>query len=107
PARLVSRLPRPVQLHPVRRLPANHDRYNPRHSRSSDPRRHQPGPRIRLSRVLDSTSKVSAILGTFVGHFQIPNSKDASPVFTVNGIDTFDSAKAKETQLEQNYYAVL
>ena len=60
-----------------------------------------------LEYLLDSTSKVSAILGTFVGHFQIPNSKDASPVFTVNGIDTFDSAKAKETQLEQNYYAVL
>src|SRR5205807_9762780 len=54
-----------------------------------------------------STSKVSAILGTFVGHFQIPNAKDQTPSFTVNGIDSFDSAKANETQLEQNYYAVL
>src|SRR3989441_7872186 len=60
-----------------------------------------------LEYLLDGTSKVSAILGTFVGHFQIPNSKDASPAFTVDGIDTFDSAKANETQLEQNYYAVL
>jgi outer membrane receptor protein involved in Fe transport len=57
--------------------------------------------------LIDSTSKVSAILGSFVGHFQIPNAKDQSPSFTVNGIDSFDSAKANETQLEQNYYAVL
>ena len=57
--------------------------------------------------LIDSTSKVSAILGTFVGRFQIPNAKDQTPSFTVNGIDSFDSAKAKETQLEQNYYAVL
>ncbi len=57
--------------------------------------------------LIDSTSKVSAILGTFVGHFQIPNAKDQTPSFTVNGIDSFDSAKANETQLEQNYYAVL
>jgi outer membrane receptor protein involved in Fe transport len=57
--------------------------------------------------LLDATSKVSAILGTFVGHFQVPNSKDQTPSFTVNGIDSFDSAKVNETQLEQNYYAVL
>jgi outer membrane receptor protein involved in Fe transport len=57
--------------------------------------------------LIDSTSKVSAILGSFVGHFQIPNAKDQTPSFTVNGIDSFDSAKANETQLEQNYYAVL
>ncbi|HWP77853.1 MAG TPA: TonB-dependent receptor, partial [Methylomirabilota bacterium] len=57
--------------------------------------------------LIDSTSKVSAILGTFVGHFQIPNAKDQTPSFTVNGVDSFDSAKANETQLEQNYYAVL
>lgn len=57
--------------------------------------------------LLDATSRVSAILGTFVGHFQIPNSKDQTPGFTVNGLDSFDSAKANETQLEQNYYAVL
>jgi outer membrane receptor protein involved in Fe transport len=60
-----------------------------------------------LEYILDATSKVSAILGSFVGHFQIPNSKDATPAFTVNGIDSFDSTKVNETQLEQNYYAVL
>jgi outer membrane receptor protein involved in Fe transport len=60
-----------------------------------------------LEYLIDATSKVSAILGTFVGHFQIPNAKDQTPSFTVNGIDSFDSAKANETQIEQNYYAVL
>ena len=56
---------------------------------------------------LDATSKVSAILGTFVGHFQIPNRPGAAPSFTVDGVSTFDSAKIDETQLEQNYFAVL
>jgi TonB dependent receptor/Carboxypeptidase regulatory-like domain/TonB-dependent Receptor Plug Domain len=60
-----------------------------------------------LEYLLDASSKVSAIFGSFVGHFQIPNSRNATPAFTVNGIDTFDSAKANETQLEQNYYGVL
>jgi hypothetical protein len=57
--------------------------------------------------VLGATSKVSAIFGTFVGHFQIPNAPGATPEFTVNGISDFDSANANETQLEQNYYGVL
>jgi outer membrane receptor protein involved in Fe transport len=60
-----------------------------------------------LEYLLDPTSKVSAIFGSFVGHFQIPNSQGQTPSFTVNGISDFDSAKANETQLEQNYYAVL
>jgi len=60
-----------------------------------------------LEYLLSPTSKVSAIFGTFVGHFSIPNRPDQTPSFTVNGIDSFDSAKVDETQLEQNYYAVL
>jgi hypothetical protein len=59
--------------------------------------------------LIDATSKVSAIFGVFVGHFQIPNSKDQVPSLglTVNGISDFDSAKSRETQFEQNYYSVL
>jgi outer membrane receptor protein involved in Fe transport len=60
-----------------------------------------------LEYILDATSKFSAILGSFVGHFQIPNSEGTTPSFTVNGIADFDSTKVNETQLEQNYYAVL
>ena len=57
--------------------------------------------------VVDATSKVSAVLGTFVGHFQIPDSPGAAPTFVVNGVSQFDSAKIDETQLEQNHFAVL
>jgi outer membrane receptor protein involved in Fe transport len=60
-----------------------------------------------LEYLLDPTSKVSAVFGSFVGHFQIPNSQGQTPSFTVNGISDFDSTKANETQLEQNYYGVL
>ena len=57
--------------------------------------------------VLDATSKVSAVFGTFVGHFQIPNSPGSTPSFIVDGVSEFDSAKIDETQLEQNHFAVL
>jgi outer membrane receptor protein involved in Fe transport len=57
--------------------------------------------------LLDANSKVSAILGNFVGHFEIPNSRTATPVFTANGISDFDPTRINERQLEQNYFAVL
>jgi outer membrane receptor protein involved in Fe transport len=57
--------------------------------------------------LLDSTSRVSAIVGSFVGHFEIPNRPGVMPTFTVNGISAFDSTKIDETQLEQNHFAVL
>ena len=60
-----------------------------------------------LEYLLDPTSKLTGIFGTFVGHFQIPNNPDQVPSFTVNGISDFDSGKVNETQLEQNYYGVL
>jgi len=56
---------------------------------------------------LDATSKVSAVLGTFVGHFQIPNSPGATASFAVDGVTAFDSRRIDETQLEQNHFAVL
>jgi hypothetical protein len=57
--------------------------------------------------LLDATSKVSAIVGSFVGHFQIPNRPGVSPSFTVNRISEFDSTKVDETQREQNHFLVL
>jgi hypothetical protein len=57
--------------------------------------------------LLDATSKVSAIVGSFVGHFQIPNRPGGSSSFTVNGISEFDSTKVDETQREQNHFLVL
>jgi outer membrane receptor protein involved in Fe transport len=57
--------------------------------------------------LLDATSRVSAIVGSFVGHFEIPNRPNVSPSFTVNGISEFDSARVDETQREQNHFLVL
>jgi len=56
--------------------------------------------------VLDATSKLSAVVGSFVGNFQIPNSPAGIPAFSVDGVTSFDSIKVNETQLEQNYFAV-
>jgi len=60
-----------------------------------------------LEYLVDPTSKLTGIFGTFVGHFEIPNNPDQVPSFTVNGISDFDSGKVNETQLEQNYYGVV
>ena len=60
-----------------------------------------------LEYLVDPTSKLTGIFGTFVGHFEIPNNPDQVPSFTVNGISDFDSEKVNETQLEQNYYGVV
>ena len=57
--------------------------------------------------ILDSTTRLSAIAGTFVGHFQIPNRPGQDASFVVNGIDEFDSLKLNQTQREQNHYLVL
>jgi outer membrane receptor protein involved in Fe transport len=62
-----------------------------------------------LEYVLDSTSKLSAIVGDFVGHFQIPDRRGARPdlELTVDGISAVDSTAVNETQLEQTYFGVL
>jgi outer membrane receptor protein involved in Fe transport len=60
-----------------------------------------------LDYVIDATSKVSAILGTYRGHFQIPNIPGQTPAFTVNGNANFDSAALDENQNESNSYGVL
>src|SRR5262249_54222058 len=56
---------------------------------------------------LDSTSKLAAVVGTFVGHFQIPNTPGTAASFVVDGVSSFDSAKVNETQLEQNYFGIV
>src|SRR5215471_17083954 len=57
--------------------------------------------------VLDAASKLTAVMGSFVGHFQIPNRPGGVASFTVDGISEFDSTQVNETQLEQNQLAVL
>lgn len=57
--------------------------------------------------LLDATSKLSAVVGSFVGHFAVPDRPGAMPSFTVDGVSTFDSTKVNETQHEQNHFALL
>jgi outer membrane receptor protein involved in Fe transport len=60
-----------------------------------------------LENIVDATSKVALVLGTFQGQFQIPNIPGQTPSFTVPGVTSFDSAKLDERQREINDYAVL
>jgi outer membrane receptor protein involved in Fe transport len=60
-----------------------------------------------LDYVIDATSKVSAILGTYRGQFQIPNIPGQTPAFTVNGSADFDSARLDENQREISHYGIL
>ena len=60
-----------------------------------------------LEDILDATSKVSAIFGTYRGQFQIPDRPGQVPGFTANGISAFDSAQIDENQREINHYGVL
>jgi outer membrane receptor protein involved in Fe transport len=60
-----------------------------------------------LSGIVDPTSRVSAIFGTFRGQFQIPNIPGQTPSNTVNGSADFDSAKLNENQREISHYGIL
>jgi Carboxypeptidase regulatory-like domain len=60
-----------------------------------------------LEDIIDATSKVSAIFGTYRGQFQIPDRPGQSPSFHANGISAFDSAGLNESQREINHYGVL
>jgi outer membrane receptor protein involved in Fe transport len=60
-----------------------------------------------LSGIIDPTSRVSAIFGTFQGQFQIPNTPGQTPAFTVNGSSDFDSGTLNERQRELNHYGIV
>jgi outer membrane receptor protein involved in Fe transport len=67
-----------------------------------------------LDKIIDSTSKVSLIVGAFDGRFEIPNNPGQpsffpSPQQTIQGIPTsaFNSADLDERQTEDSAFAVL
>ncbi|HUK56518.1 MAG TPA: TonB-dependent receptor [Nitrospiria bacterium] len=60
-----------------------------------------------FSYLLNSTSRLSLILGNAQGTFQIPNNPGQTPGFTLNGTSRFDSADLNENQREVNRYGVL
>ncbi|HUB85628.1 MAG TPA: TonB-dependent receptor, partial [Rhizomicrobium sp.] len=60
-----------------------------------------------LEDILDSNTRVTAILGTSHDNFQIPNNPGQPTNFTVDGNSTFDSADLNENQREITDYAIL
>ena len=60
-----------------------------------------------FSYIPDDTSRVILLISGNHSDFQIPNNPGQTPVFSVNGISTFDSAKLDENQTEQSSYAIL
>ncbi|MBV8972869.1 MAG: TonB-dependent receptor [Sphingomonadaceae bacterium] len=62
---------------------------------------------VYLSQVLSDTSRLTAFGGSAIGRFQIPNNPGQTPVFTVDGQSTFDSALLDQTQREYTHYGVI
>jgi hypothetical protein len=62
-----------------------------------------------ISGIIDPTTRVSAILGTSRGQYQIPNRPGQSPGLglTVNGTTDFDSSQLSENQREITHYGIL
>lgn len=60
-----------------------------------------------VSDILSDTSRISVFGGSFIGHFQIPNVRGSAPLFTVNGVSNFDSAKLDQNQREITHYGVV
>jgi outer membrane receptor for ferrienterochelin and colicin len=61
-----------------------------------------------FSGIIDPTARISAILGTYQGHFEIPNNPNQTPQLglNVNGQTDFDSATLNENQREITNYGV-
>jgi outer membrane receptor protein involved in Fe transport len=60
-----------------------------------------------LSDILSPDARISAMLGSTVEFFEIPNVPNQPPVFTANGVSSFDSADLNERQREINHYAIV
>jgi outer membrane receptor protein involved in Fe transport len=60
-----------------------------------------------LENILDASSKLSLIAGTYDGRFEIPNSPGQMPAFQYGSQTSFDSAALNGNQHESNDYAAL
>ena len=60
-----------------------------------------------FSYFLNPTTRLSLITGAAINHFQIPANPNQPQVFTLAGVPVYPSAKVRENQFEQNYFAVL
>ena len=60
-----------------------------------------------FSYFLNPTMRLSLITGAAINHFQIPANPDQPQAFVLAGVPVYPSAKVRENQTEQNYFAVL
>jgi outer membrane receptor protein involved in Fe transport len=60
-----------------------------------------------LSYIPTDDMRLSAMLGTSIGFFQIPDNPGQTPNFVANGISNFDSRDLNENQREINHYAIV
>ena len=60
-----------------------------------------------IDKIIDPTSKIAVIAGTFIGQFQIPNNPGQPATFTVNGNSNFSSAALTEHQNEASHYGIV
>jgi outer membrane receptor protein involved in Fe transport len=60
-----------------------------------------------IEKQIDPSSKLSAIVGSFVGRFQVPNNPGQPIANTVNGNSAFDSNALNENQNESANFGVL
>jgi outer membrane receptor protein involved in Fe transport len=60
-----------------------------------------------IAKNIDPSSKVSAIVGSFAGRFQIPNNPGQPVQFAVNGNSAFDSNALDENQDETANFGIL
>ncbi|WP_051709915.1 TonB-dependent receptor [Andreprevotia chitinilytica] len=60
-----------------------------------------------LSWLLDPTTRISAMFGSSVGEFEIPNNPGQTPNFTLAGVTDYPSAGLNENQREVNHYGIV
>ncbi len=60
-----------------------------------------------LSYLLSPATRVSTMVGTSLGDFQIPNNPGQTPSDSLSGVSSYPSSGLKETQREINNYATL
>ncbi len=60
-----------------------------------------------LSYIPTTDARISAMLGTSIGYFQIPDNPGQTPKFTDAGLSSFNSRDLNQNQREINHYAIV
>src|SRR5215469_7308868 len=59
-----------------------------------------------FSYIIDPTSRVTLVVSDNQSDFEIPNTPGLPPVFSLQGVPTFDSGKLNETQAENSFFTI-